>query len=66
MPEPAMMETRGLSESDQTVLLLQAVDTEEPPSVQLTLVSGVLPGVAGVREQVLVAFLALEIFPSWQ
>merc|ERR1712110_510989 len=45
--------------SDQAVLLLQAVDAEQPPSVQLTLIPGVLPGECDIREQVLVPFLAL-------
>ena len=66
VPEPAMMETRALSESDQAVLLLHTVNAEQPPSVQFTLLPRVLPGVDDIREQVLVAFLAVEFLPSWQ
>ena len=60
------METRALSESDEAVLLLQAVDAEKPASVQFTLVPRILPVVLGIREQVPVSFLTVQVFPHWQ
>ena len=66
MPEPACMETRGVSVSDQTVLLLLTVDTEQPSSVQLTLVSCVLPASSLIREEILVTSLAVEVLPLRQ
>ena len=65
MPEPAVLD-RTLSKPDQTVLLLETVDAEQPAAVQLALVPGVLPGEGHFREKVLVTLLALEILPAGQ
>ena len=65
MPEPASLETRGVSVSDQTVLLLLTVDAEQPSSVQLTLVSCAVPGSYPIREEILVTSLAVEVLPPW-
>ena len=68
VPEPSSMQTRGKRKSDQAVLLLHAVDAEQPPSVQFTLLPRILPGVGDIREQVLrvVAFPTIDFMPTWQ
>ena len=66
MPEPSSLQTRGMSESKKAVLFSLTVDAQQPSSVQFTLVPCILPVVFGIREQVLVTFLTLEVFPSWQ
>ena len=63
MPVPASLETRGVSVSDQTFMFLFIVDTEQPSSVQLTLVAGIVPGVFHLREEILVTSLAVEVLP---
>ena len=65
MPEPSVL-NRSLGEPDETVLFLETVDTEEPTSVQLTLVPSVLPCVSHIREEILVTWLTLEILPAGQ
>ena len=65
VPDPVVM-NRSLGEPDQAVLFLETVDTEEPTSVLLTLVPGVLPGVDLIREEILVTWLTLEIMPARQ
>ena len=65
MPEPASLETRGVSVSDQTVLLLLTADAKQPSSIQLTLVSCVLPVSSLIHEEILVTSLAVEVLPPW-
>ena len=65
MPEPSSLQTRGMSESKQAVLFLLTVYTEQPASVQFTLVPRILPGVVDIREQVLVTFLTIQVMPAW-
>ena len=66
VPEPASMQTRGMSESEEAVLFSLTVDVQQPSSAQLTLVPRILPWPGLIREQVLVAFLTVEIVPTWQ
>ena len=66
MPESSRRYICRMSKSNKTVLFSLTVDVQQPPSVQLTLVPGILPWSGFIREQVLVAFLTVEIVPTWQ
>ena len=66
VPEPASMQTRGMSESDEAVLFPLTVDVQQPASVQFTLRPRLLPWSQFIREQVFVAFLTVQVVPAWQ
>ena len=66
MPEPSGLQTRGMSESKKAVLFLLTVYTEKPASVQFTLLPRLLPGSRLIREQILVAFLTVQLMPAGQ
>ena len=47
----------GVTEPHEAVLLLDTANVDQPAAVQLTLHQRLVPGVGGVREQVLVPLL---------
>ena len=66
VPKPSSMETGGMSVSDEAVLFSLTVDVQQPSSVEFTLVPSILPRSLLIREQVLVAFLTVQVVPAWQ
>ena len=63
MPEPIPPHL-VLGVAQQTVLLLPAPETEEPASVELALLPGVVPGELSLREEILVAGLTVEVLSA--
>ena len=66
MPVPVLRDPGSLGVSEETVLFLETVDTKEPSSIQLTLVSCVLPVSSLIHEEILVTSLAVEVLPLRQ
>ena len=63
MPVPVLLQPHGLRVPQQTVLLLPGPNVHQPTPVELALASSLLPCEQYLREEVLVASLAVELLP---